>query len=285
MDQRYIPPSIRLHVLVRDGFACVYCGAKRSDGHELEIDHVIPVSAGGTSHQDNLVAACKPCNRGKAGRQIVSVQAGDQDAGVFQPADEFGSVPAKAARDPDAAQPLAAWVPKFQEHWSSVEVLPGGIDVPTMCDDEPSVLFRPSMVCHGRDNSDIGSHVRVLVVPWKEIGGFSLEEQEQITNAVISGYRVPTIILMGTPSLFFGVVVNERYKGTPRGRIVSHFLEPLGYWHNFDWYPDEELDFKDLREPYRQSPGLCHVIDFDDTTGSITGIYASFDGMGVWNGL
>ena len=41
---------------------CAYCG-KKSD--KMEIDHVIPLSKGGTHTPENLVPACKPCNSGK----------------------------------------------------------------------------------------------------------------------------------------------------------------------------------------------------------------------------
>lgn len=53
----------RYEVLNRDGFACRYC-------HEtdipLTIDHVVPVALGGSDKPDNLVAACRDCNFGKA---------------------------------------------------------------------------------------------------------------------------------------------------------------------------------------------------------------------------
>jgi 5-methylcytosine-specific restriction endonuclease McrA len=34
----------------------------------MEIDHIIPVSQGGDSTLDNLVTACRRCNRKKAAR-------------------------------------------------------------------------------------------------------------------------------------------------------------------------------------------------------------------------
>lgn len=55
----------RYEVLRRDGFACKYCGAKAPDV-ELDVDHVLPVALGGSDDFDNLVAACKDCNQGKA---------------------------------------------------------------------------------------------------------------------------------------------------------------------------------------------------------------------------
>lgn len=52
----------RYEVLRRDDFTCRYCRSK--DG-ELHVDHVTPVSLGGSDHPDNLVAACRDCNAGK----------------------------------------------------------------------------------------------------------------------------------------------------------------------------------------------------------------------------
>lgn len=55
----------RYEVLKRDNHTCQYCGEKAPDV-TLHIDHVIPVSLGGTDDPGNLVAACKDCNLGKA---------------------------------------------------------------------------------------------------------------------------------------------------------------------------------------------------------------------------
>ena len=43
---------------------CQYCGAA-GPKVELEVDHKIPVSRGGTDDIDNLTTACFKCNRGK----------------------------------------------------------------------------------------------------------------------------------------------------------------------------------------------------------------------------
>lgn len=62
-------PSVRFEVLKRDRFCCRYCG-KSAPEVLLEVDHVIPVSAGGTNALDNLVSACATCNRGKGSRLL-----------------------------------------------------------------------------------------------------------------------------------------------------------------------------------------------------------------------
>lgn len=55
----------RYEVLRRDNFACRYCGAK-APYVELHVDHVIPISRGGTDDEWNLTAACVDCNLGKS---------------------------------------------------------------------------------------------------------------------------------------------------------------------------------------------------------------------------
>lgn len=60
------PPTKKIRFLVfqRNGFECVYCGATSKDS-KLNIDHVVPISRGGTNELSNLVTACESCNRGK----------------------------------------------------------------------------------------------------------------------------------------------------------------------------------------------------------------------------
>jgi len=65
-----LSPKIRYDVLRRDGFACQYCGRTGEDA-VLEIDHIIPVSKGGTNDIGNLQTACRDCNRGKLTNEII----------------------------------------------------------------------------------------------------------------------------------------------------------------------------------------------------------------------
>jgi 5-methylcytosine-specific restriction enzyme A len=67
---RYIPLSIRVGVLSRDGYKCVFCG-RNSKEVTLEIDHVIPFSGGGSNESDNLQTLCFDCNRGKGARKLT----------------------------------------------------------------------------------------------------------------------------------------------------------------------------------------------------------------------
>jgi 5-methylcytosine-specific restriction endonuclease McrA len=61
-----IKPSLRFEILKRDNYRCQMCGATAKDGATLEIDHIHPVSKGGTNQSDNLQVLCRDCNAGKS---------------------------------------------------------------------------------------------------------------------------------------------------------------------------------------------------------------------------
>lgn len=65
--------KLRFTVLERDGFKCRYCGRGAKQNVVLEVDHIVPRSAGGTAKLDNLATACRECNSGKSSRQLKSV--------------------------------------------------------------------------------------------------------------------------------------------------------------------------------------------------------------------
>jgi len=55
----------RLEVFNRDRYTCQYCG---KETRQLTLDHIIPRHQGGQHTWENVVSACVPCNRHKAGR-------------------------------------------------------------------------------------------------------------------------------------------------------------------------------------------------------------------------
>jgi DNA-binding transcriptional ArsR family regulator len=58
---RPVSASVSAMVLRRDGHACVAC----SSAENLTMDHIIPVSKGGTSAYGNLQTLCSTCNSSK----------------------------------------------------------------------------------------------------------------------------------------------------------------------------------------------------------------------------
>lgn len=57
----------RFNVYTRDSFICQYC-SKKFGWRELSYDHVTPRSSGGRTDWNNIVTACKPCNRRKSNK-------------------------------------------------------------------------------------------------------------------------------------------------------------------------------------------------------------------------
>ncbi|OGL29634.1 hypothetical protein A3E76_06285 [Candidatus Saccharibacteria bacterium RIFCSPHIGHO2_12_FULL_44_22] len=69
---RTIPLSLRVKVLSRDKFRCVFCGKSPAIdvGTILHIDHIKPFSKGGENTLDNLQTLCQDCNLGKSDNLI-----------------------------------------------------------------------------------------------------------------------------------------------------------------------------------------------------------------------
>lgn len=67
-ERARVSQSVRYDILKRDNFRCRLCGRSAKDGIELEVDHIIPISKGGTSDLKNLQTLCRDCNRGKGSK-------------------------------------------------------------------------------------------------------------------------------------------------------------------------------------------------------------------------
>jgi len=63
--QRYsISGEVQQKIWARDGFKCVYCGAKMGEAL-MTIDHFIPLERGGLNDERNYLTACRKCNKRK----------------------------------------------------------------------------------------------------------------------------------------------------------------------------------------------------------------------------
>lgn len=60
-ERERIEWPLRLAVARRDDFTCRWC--HRDMGGAFELDHIIPWSAGGSDHGENLRVLCQPCNQ------------------------------------------------------------------------------------------------------------------------------------------------------------------------------------------------------------------------------
>ena len=65
--RRYVAGDARKFAEMRQGEFCVYCGAAEGPFH---LDHIFPVSRGGSDDSHNLVVACQSCNGSKNDKTI-----------------------------------------------------------------------------------------------------------------------------------------------------------------------------------------------------------------------
>jgi 5-methylcytosine-specific restriction protein A len=87
-EREPLPDALRL----ADHFTCGVCG-RSSWGNrvELEVDHLIPVAAGGSDHTTNLWTLCRECNQQKSNRFTTDVRAVRPRMIVAYCEDETGS--------------------------------------------------------------------------------------------------------------------------------------------------------------------------------------------------
>lgn len=118
-----VTKTTRFQVLKRDKFTCRYCGSKAPDV-QLHVDHVVPVSLGGTDTPDNLVAACVDCNNGKGSSSLDDEDVADisADAARWQAALRKAGEVLYTTTD-DEAQVLE----RFTSVWSQARAYHGGM--------------------------------------------------------------------------------------------------------------------------------------------------------------
>src|SRR5919202_1498850 len=68
--------EVREYLLTKFERRCVYCGASDI---QLEIEHVVPRSKGGSNRVSNLAIACHPCNQVKGNQDIKDFLSGKPD--------------------------------------------------------------------------------------------------------------------------------------------------------------------------------------------------------------
>jgi HNH endonuclease len=81
-----ISDSIQDQVRQRSGYLCEYCHASELWQYvKFTVDHVIPVTQGGTDDLENLALACFHCNRRKTNRLSAIAPRTNQAVPLFNP--------------------------------------------------------------------------------------------------------------------------------------------------------------------------------------------------------
>lgn len=140
-------------VMLRDGFACAYCGHKdeKQVGENLTIDHIKSRSTGGASQNGkrsgatNLITSCGSCNFSKGGKTNAQYNAFRKAAG--KPEVDFKDIRAKAKKKVNIpkgeelaahARAYQAASPKQQATWKPLYPSNGGGAAPPAAPAAPS---------------------------------------------------------------------------------------------------------------------------------------------------
>ncbi|QZT61270.1 HNH endonuclease [Mycolicibacterium austroafricanum] len=123
-----VSKRLRFEILKRDAFRCKYCGLTAGEA-ELTVDHVVPVTLGGSDEPENLVCCCRECN---AGKSSVPVSA-DLVSDVAQDAQRWATAIATVAAQSDAQlrevcywfKPIWYGEARRQGYKKAVRVAPG----------------------------------------------------------------------------------------------------------------------------------------------------------------
>lgn len=105
-----IPRELRRLIWHRDGRRCQICGAGRV---QLQMDHIVPWSAGGADTSTNLRLLCAPCNK---------------DRSNYRTAGDAPAVPITRACDPC----IRAWVLRYG-YTRFGRIIPGNPELTAFC--------------------------------------------------------------------------------------------------------------------------------------------------------
>ncbi|OEU71741.1 MAG: hypothetical protein BA863_06600 [Desulfovibrio sp. S3730MH75] len=85
---RHISKALRSKIMDRDGNKCTGCESLNN----LEIDHIVPISRGGESVENNLQVLCRSCNRKKRAKIPKNKQAQVLNSGCTDSAQRAGEL-------------------------------------------------------------------------------------------------------------------------------------------------------------------------------------------------
>lgn len=84
--RRKIPSSVQREVRQRARHLCEYCHTSEQWQYvPFTVDHVVPLSHGGSNTSENLALACFHCNRRKSDQEMVLDPTSGQPVPLFNP--------------------------------------------------------------------------------------------------------------------------------------------------------------------------------------------------------
>lgn len=86
MSSSYVPLELRREVAAQACYRCGYCLSTESIlGIPMDVEHIVPESAGGATVEQNLWLACSLCNSYKGSRTSFKDPISGRDVPLFDP--------------------------------------------------------------------------------------------------------------------------------------------------------------------------------------------------------
>ena len=86
MPTDYIPQTTRERVAAAAHYRCEYCQtAQEISGAQMHVEHIVPLSRGGTSEESNLAWSCAWCNSYKWARTHGRDPETGEETSLFNP--------------------------------------------------------------------------------------------------------------------------------------------------------------------------------------------------------
>lgn len=171
-----VSKRLRFEVLRRDGHTCRYCG-RAAPEVRLTVDHVVPVTLGGSDAPENLVTACSPCNSGKSATPPDAALVDDVQQDALRWAAAVRQVAQDMVADVERRERLRA---PFEEAWNRWEFGDRTLPLPTDWRDTVDqfvaaglpipVLLECVDIAMGRDKVSRDNKFRYMCgIAWKRV--------------------------------------------------------------------------------------------------------------------
>jgi 5-methylcytosine-specific restriction endonuclease McrA len=142
-----------------DGSACSYCERELDfrngkKPNQATVDHVVPMSRGGSDEESNLVLACKECNERKSNRTPEQANMSLRNARVTSLRNVSGDVTSDETRRDETRDPLPPSVFAMHPGWNPTEDTYAAFDVamiPRWASEQIVGRFRAHFVADKKD--------------------------------------------------------------------------------------------------------------------------------------
>ncbi len=86
MGRSYVPKLLRKKVVEQARQRCGYClTAEANVGYKMDIEHIIPISAGGLTTENNLWLSCAECNSYKSDKTHATDSFNGESIALYNP--------------------------------------------------------------------------------------------------------------------------------------------------------------------------------------------------------